>query len=80
MKSITAANARKILHRQLDQVALSSEPVRIIGKRANAVLVSEPTWRALAETVYLSSKSGVASSIREGMEAPLEECIEELDW
>ncbi len=80
MKTITATNARRTLYRLLDEVSVSNEPVQITGKRASAVLVSEADWRALAETVYLSSIPGVATSIREGLETPLEECIEELDW
>ncbi len=80
MKTITATSARKTLYRLLDEVAVSNEPIQITGKRANAVLVSEADWRALAETVHLASIPGVAQSIREGLETPLEECIEELDW
>ena len=80
MKIITATDARKNLYRLLDEVAVTSEPVHISGRRASAVLVSEDDWRALEETVYLMSTPGMADSIREGMATPLEECIEELDW
>lgn len=59
---------------------MTSEPVQITGRRANAVLVSEADWRALQETVYLMSVPGMAESIREGMATPLEDCVEELDW
>lgn len=80
MKTITATEARKNLYRLLDEVAVSSEPVQITGKRTHAVLVSEADWRALEETVYLMSIPGMAASIREGMATPLDECVEELDW
>ncbi|MCH9648284.1 MAG: type II toxin-antitoxin system Phd/YefM family antitoxin [Deltaproteobacteria bacterium] len=80
MRSLTATEARKGLYRLLDEVALNSEPVQITGKRANAVLVAESDWRALSETVYLMSIPGMADSIREGLEEPLEESSEELDW
>ena len=80
MKSVTATEARKGLYRLLDEVAVTSEPVQITGKRASAVLVSEDDWRALEETVHLMSIPGMAESIREGLKTPLEECVEELDW
>lgn len=80
MKSVTATEARKSLYRLLDEVAVTSQPVQITGRRTSAVLVSEEDWRALEETVYLMSIPGMAESIREGMKTPLEECVEELDW
>ncbi len=80
MKTIAATEARKRLYKLLDEVAVTSEPVQITGRRANAVLISEADWRALEETVYLSSIPGMAESIREGLETPVEECAAELDW
>lgn len=80
MKTITVTEARRNLYRLLDEVAVTSEPVHISGKRAAAVLVSEADWRSLEETVYLTSIPGMAESIREGMETPIEDCVEELDW
>ncbi len=80
MKTITATKARENLYRLLDEVSVTSEPVQISGRRANAVLVSEADWRALQETVYLMSIPGLAESIREGMDTPLDECVEKLDW
>ena len=80
MKTITAAKARENLYRLLDEVAVTSEPVQITGRRANAILVSEADWQALEETVRLISIPSMAESIREGLETPFEECVEELDW
>jgi len=80
MKSLTATKARQTLYRLLDEVAVTSEPVQITGRRANAILVSEADWRALQETVYLMSIPGLAESIREGLATPIDECVEELDW
>ena len=80
MKTITATKARENLYRLVDEVAVTSEPVQITGRRANAVLVSEADWRALQETIYLMSTPGMAESIREGIDTSLDECVEELDW
>ena len=80
MKSITATKARQSLYRPLDEVAVSSEAIQIMGKRANAILLSEDDWRALQETVHLLSIPNMRESIREGLATKLEDCVEELDW
>jgi antitoxin YefM len=80
MKTITATDARKRLYKLMDEIAITSEPVQITGRRVNAVLVSEADWRAIEETVFLASIPGMAQSIREGMATPVEDCVEELDW
>jgi antitoxin YefM len=80
MKTVTATEARRTLYRLLDEVAVTSEPVQITGRRKGAVLVSEDDWRSIEETLHLLSIPGMRESIREGMETPLEECVEELDW
>ena len=55
MKTITATKARENLYRLMDEVAVTSEPVQITGRRAGAVLLSETDWRAIQETLYLLS-------------------------
>ena len=56
------------------------EPIQITGKRGNAILISEDDWRAIQETLYLQSISGMKDSIIEGMKTPVDECDKELDW
>lgn len=80
MKTITASKARATLYRLIEETVDSSEPIQITGKRANAVLVSEEDWRAMQETMYLLSIPGMRESIREGMETPVDECSEEIEW
>ena len=80
MSTITATEARKRLYTLVDDVAESHDPVQIVGKRNSAVLVSEDDWRAIQETLYLSSIPEMRESIREGLNTPVEECEEELDW
>ena len=80
MKTVTAAEARSNLHRLMDFAAESHEPVVITGKRSRAVLVSEDDWRAIQETLFLLSVPGMRESIREGMEASVEDCSETLSW
>ncbi len=80
MKTISATRARANLYRLVEETAVSSEPIQITGKRANAILVSEDDWRSIQETLHLVSIPGMRDSIREGLETTLEECVEELDW
>ena len=80
MPVLTITEARSSLYQLVDNVATSHEPVLITGKRANAVLVAEEDWRAIQETLYLLNIPGMRESIREGMQAPLDECSEEVDW
>ncbi len=80
MTNITATEARKRLYKLLDEVSQSHEPIQIAGKRNSAVLVGEDDWRAIQETLYLTSIPGMRESIKEGMNTPVEECEEELDW
>jgi antitoxin YefM len=80
MTTVTATEARTKLYRLIDDVALSHKPIVITGKRHNAILIAEDDWRAIEETLYLLNIPGMRDSIIEGMNTPLEECGEELDW
>lgn len=80
MTTLTATEARKRLYSLVDEVKESHEPVQIVGKRSSAVLIAEEDWRAIQETLYLTSIPGMRESIREGIETPLGEYDEDIDW
>jgi len=80
MTTITASEARANLYRLIDEAASSHQPLLISGKRNKAVLVSEEDWQAIQETLFLLSVPGMRESIREGMETPVDDCAEDLDW
>ncbi|MDZ7853024.1 MAG: type II toxin-antitoxin system Phd/YefM family antitoxin [Halomonas sp.] len=80
MTGITATEARSNLYRLIDQAAESHQPIVIMGKRNKAVLVSVDDWSAIQETLYLLSVPGMRETIREGMDTPVDECDEALDW
>ena len=80
MSILSASQARANLYRIIDETAESHEPVLITGKRNNAILISEDDWKAIQETIYLSSIPGIPESIIKGMNTPLEKCSEKLDW
>jgi antitoxin YefM len=80
MTTLSATEARKCLYSLVDDVAESHAPVQIVGKRNSAVLISEDDWRAIQETLYLTSIPGMRESIQDGIKSPVEECDEELEW
>jgi antitoxin YefM len=80
MKSISADEARATLYKLIDKAAKGHGPIKIRGKRHNAVLVSATDWEAIQETLYLQSIPGMVESIKKGSQAPLEECDTKLCW
>ena len=78
--SISVTEARRRLFALVDEVGESHAPVEIHGKRGNAVLVSEDDWRAIQETLYLTSIPGMRESIMEGMAAPESALSESPGW
>jgi antitoxin YefM len=80
MTSITATEARKQLYGLLDDVADSHEPIQIAGRRHSAVLIAEDDWRAVEETLRLTSIPGMRASILRGLKTPVEKCARELGW
>ncbi|MBU1099145.1 MAG: type II toxin-antitoxin system Phd/YefM family antitoxin [Bacteroidetes bacterium] len=80
MKNISVTNARANLYKLIDQTNIDSEPIQITGKRKNAVLISEDDWRAISETLHLLSIPGMRESIRDGLNTPLEETSDSIDW
>jgi antitoxin YefM len=80
MTTLSATEARKRLYSLVDEVKESHEPIHIVGKRNAAVLISEEDWRAIQETLYLTSIPGMRASIRKGLKIPVEECDEEPGW
>ena len=44
------------------------------------MLIAEEDWRAINETLYLLSIPGMRESIIEGLNTPLAECDDEVEW
>ncbi len=80
MKTISITKARSNLYQLVDETAHVHQPIQITGKRSNAILLSEGDWRAIQETLFLLSIPGMRESIREGLDFPIEECSEKLEW
>ena len=82
MSTINITNARKDLYNLVEAVSLYHEPTLIVGKKANAVLISEDDWSAIQETLYLNSIPHMTQSIIEGANENIEDCIPEnmVQW
>ena len=80
MNSITVTDARKTLYKLINETADSHEPILVSGKKASAVLISEEDWNAVNETLDLLSIQGMRESIIEGLQTPLEDCDESIEW
>ncbi len=75
MKAISITKAQSEIFKLVDEVSNSHEPVRIIGKRSNAVLISEDDWRAIEETLYLLSIPIMRESIRKDLDEPVKKML-----
>lgn len=80
MTVLSVTEARKALYSLIDDVALSRDPIQIVGKRNTAVLIAEDDWRAIQETLYLTSIPGMRESIQSGLDTPMDECSKDLAW
>jgi antitoxin YefM len=80
MTTCNVTEARSKLYSLIDETAKTHEPIIITGKRANAVLLSEDDWRAINESLYLTSIPGMRDSIKEGMDTDLNECDKDIEW
>ena len=76
-RTINITTARKDLYNLVENVNLYSEPALIVGKKGNAVLLSEDDWNAIQETLYLNSIEGMVESIVNGAKTSVEDCISE---
>ncbi|GJL64628.1 MAG: hypothetical protein NPIRA04_32820 [Nitrospirales bacterium] len=82
-KPITVLSARQAgpqLDQLIEETAASHEPITIIGKRSNAVLLAEEDWKAIKESLCQLSIPGMQTSIQKGMKTPIDECTKDVCW
>ena len=80
MEIYTTSQARANLFKLIEQTAQSHDPVYIVGKNNKAVLISEQDYRAMVETLYISSIPGMKESILQASQAPIESFSDKIDW
>jgi len=79
-KTISVSQARSNIFKLIDEINEDHTPVIITGKKNDAVMLSLEDWNAIQETLYLISIPGMRESIIEGLNTPLEECVDEVEW
>ena len=79
-KVMTVSQARTNIYKIMDETAETHQPIMITGKRNNVVMLSEEDWNAIEETLFLNSIPGMATSIKEAMNAPNSEFSEDIEW
>ncbi len=82
MLNTNITNFRKNIFGLLEQTIKYNEPVSIITKDGNAVVLSEEDYNNIMETLYLSSIPAMREKIVEGMKTPIDECLpeDEVKW
>lgn len=80
MKTLSAQEAKKLIDQLLDQTSEMQQPVKITGEQHNAILISEEMWQSIQETSELTQIPSLRESIKEGLNTPLDQCDEKLDW
>lgn len=77
MSILNATTARKRFFSLLEEAVTTREPIFVTGKTGNVVIVSEKDWKGIQETLYLVSIPGMREKIINGINIPLEECVED---
>ncbi|MCP4658354.1 MAG: type II toxin-antitoxin system Phd/YefM family antitoxin [bacterium] len=83
MNAVTTDHFRKHFESEVERVIINHDVLRVTRPQGDDfVVLSADDWRAIEETVYLNRVPGLAESILQAAEEPLEEGIrrEDLDW
>ncbi|MEZ4605518.1 MAG: type II toxin-antitoxin system Phd/YefM family antitoxin [Deinococcales bacterium] len=80
MTTLTMNEAKTKLISLIEEATLTHQPIMIQGETSNAILLAEADWNNIAETLNLLSIPNMRESIQEGMNTPISECAEDLDW
>ncbi len=80
MNMYTTSQARANLFKIIDHAVQSHDPVYIIGKKNKVVLMAEEDYRAIAETLYITSVPGLKESILKASQEPIENFSDEIDF
>ena len=80
MEAYTTSQARANLFKLIDYTVSSHDPVYIIVKNKKAVLIAEEDYRAIIETLYLTSIPGMRDYIISTSKEPIENFASEIDW
>lgn len=74
MTNTTITNLRKNLYAYVKQAIDYNDPVHIVTRDGNAVLLSEEEYLGMVATMELMREPGLVDAIKQGMAEPLSDC------
>ena len=77
MKTITITEAKDQIEALVNHANDNHQPILLSGTAGNAILIAEEDWNSIQETLYLYSVPGMVSSIIEGGNTAIEDCVSE---
>ncbi len=79
MINMNATNFRKNVFDVFKKIIEYNEPINVSTKTGNVVVLSEEEYNSMVETLYLSSNPKLKQDIIDGINTPLEDCIDEKE-
>ena len=82
MTVTTITNFRKNIYGMIENTVRYNEPLHIISKAGNAVVISEEEYNSIVETLNLNSIPGMKEKLVDGLNTPLDDTVpeEEVVW
>jgi PHD/YefM family antitoxin component YafN of YafNO toxin-antitoxin module len=65
MTNVNASNFRKEMFKYLEQTIRYNEPINIVTKNGNVVVMNEEEYRGILETLYIESIPNIKKEILE---------------
>ena len=82
MTATTITNFRKNLFKMVGHTIKYNEPINVLTKEGEAVVINKQEYDNMLETIYLTSIPGMEKKIKEGLDTSLEDCAteDEVEW
>ncbi len=80
MKVFELEKIKHKLAQIINETVLSHEPILLTSKNNNAVVISEQDWSDIQETLHILSVPGMRKKIKTGIETPLKDCTNKINW
>lgn len=78
--TMTATEFRRDIYNLMNEASVTHKPITITGKNSSGIYLSMDDWSAIQETLELLSIPGMRDSIKQGINTPLTDCSDELEW
>lgn len=80
MTVYTTSQARTNLFKLMEYIQVSHDPIYIVSKKNKAVLIAEEDYKAILETLHITSLPGMKESILKASKEPLKTFSDKIDW